>query len=139
LLGEWTMRPLTISRTLALLSFTFLFALEGGAAGKKKQPPPPAPPPPAPAASEDPFSREAAAEALKGVDVGRCKVKNTPTGEGHVVVTFAPTGTAQDAVVDKGPFVGTKSEKCISKAYKGAKVPAFKGDPVSVGKTFKID
>ena len=130
------MRPL--SRTLALLSFTFLFALEGGAEGKKKPPPAPAPPPPPPA-SEDPFNRQAALDALKGVDVGRCKAKDTPTGEGHVVVTFAPTGTAQGAVVDKGPFVGTKSEKCISTEYKRARVPAFKGDPVSVGKTFKID
>jgi hypothetical protein len=131
------MRPLSISRALALISFTFLFALEGGASGKKKQPAPePAPPP---VASESPFNREAALEALKGVDVGRCKVKNTPTGEGHVVVTFASTGLVQDAIVDKGPFVGTKSEKCISKEYKRARVPAFKGDPVSVGKTFKID
>ena len=35
--------------------------------------------------------------------------------------------------------MGTKAEKCISREYKRVKVPAFKGDPVSVGKTFKID
>jgi hypothetical protein len=130
------MRPLALSRPLALLTFVFLFALEGGAAGKKKQAPPPAP---APAASEDPFSRDAALEALKNVDPGRCKTKKTPTGDGHVVVTFANTGAAQEAIVDKGPFVGTKAEKCISKEYMRAKVPAFKGDPVSVGKSFKIE
>ena len=130
------MRSVALPRTLALLAFSFLLALEGGASGKKKQPPPA--PPPAPA-SEDAFSREAAAEALKAIDVGRCKSKNTPLGEGHVIVTFAPSGSAQDAVVNKGPFVGTKSEKCISKEYLRAKVPPFKGDPVSVGKSFKIE
>jgi hypothetical protein len=129
------MRPVVLSRSLALGSFVLLFAIAGDATAKKK----PSPPAPTPVASEDPFSRDAALEALKGVDVGHCKSKSTPSGEGHIIVTFAPTGSAQDAVVDKGPFVGTKSEKCISKEYKRAKVPAFKGDPVSVGKTFKLE
>jgi hypothetical protein len=129
-----------VPRTLALLSFTFLFALEGGASGKKKIAPRPAPPPaPAPVFTEEAFSRDAAATALKDVDPARCKSKKTPLGEGHVIVTFAPSGSAQGAVVDRGPFVGTKSEKCIAKEYMRAKVPPFKGDAVSVGKSFKIE
>ena len=91
------------------------------------------------AANDDDFNRDAAMESLSSVDVGHCKTKKGPTGEGHVVVTFAPTGSARGAVVDKGPFVGTKAGKCIVKAYKKAKVPPFKGDPVNVGKKFTID
>jgi hypothetical protein len=91
------------------------------------------------AGSDEAFSREAAATALSSVDVAKCKLKKGPTGEGHVIVTFASTGNAQGAVLDQGPFGGTKAEKCIVKEYRRAKVPAFKGDPVSVGKKFKIE
>ncbi len=91
------------------------------------------------AATDEEFSKEAAASALASVDVAKCKPKKGPTGEGHVIVTFAPAGNAQGAVLDQGPFVGTKAEKCIVKEYRRAKVPAFKGAAVSVGKKFKIE
>ena len=38
--------------------------------------------------------------------------------------------------IDKGPWVGTPVAKCMTKEFKKAKVPAFKGDAVTVGKTF---
>jgi hypothetical protein len=90
-------------------------------------------------ADDEAFNREAALGALASVDVAHCKTKKGPTGEGHVIVTFSPNGAATSAIVDKGPFVGTKLEKCIVKDFKRAKVPPFKGEPVNVGKKFSIE
>ncbi len=111
-----------LARTLATLTLGLLVCFDARAA-----------------ASDEAFSREAAATALASVDVAKCKLKKGPTGEGHVIVTFISTGDAKTAVVDTGPFVGSRAEKCIVKEYRRAKVPAFKGDPVSVGKKFKIE
>jgi hypothetical protein len=85
------------------------------------------------------FNKDAALTALKSVDLVKCKVSGGPRGEGHVTVTFAPSGAATGAAVDRGPFVKSPVERCIVAAYKKASVPAFKGDAVSVGKSFRID
>jgi hypothetical protein len=105
---------------LVPLALGLLFALDANASTK-----------------DESFDREAAAVALKGVDVTHCKTKNMPGGDGHVIVTFTPSGTASGAVVDRGPFAGPAA-KCIAKEYKRAKVPPFKGDAVSVGKNFTL-
>jgi hypothetical protein len=85
------------------------------------------------------FDKLAAASALSSVDLLKCKSTNAPRGEGHVLVTFTPAGIATDAVVDKGPLVGTPVAKCIAKEFKKAKVPAFRGEVVQVGKSFRFD
>lgn len=85
------------------------------------------------------FDREAAASALSSVDLQRCKAPNAKRGEGHVVVTFAPAGAVSNATVDRGPMVGTPVQRCIEAQYKKAKVPAFKGSPVNVGKSFRFE
>jgi hypothetical protein len=90
-------------------------------------------------APRDGFDKQAAAAALGSVDLTKCRATNAAKGEGHVMVTFAPTGTAQTATVDKGPMVGTPVAKCIAGKFKQAKVPAFKGDVVQVGKTFRFE
>ena len=110
----------TLPRTLVMLSLGLLIAFDASAAAK-----------------DEDFNREAALSALGGVDVAKCKSKKGPTGEGHVIVEFAPNGAAKGAVVDQGPFIGTRAEKCIAKEFRRAKVPPFKGDSVSVGKKFK--
>jgi hypothetical protein len=56
-----------------------------------------------------------------------------------VLITFVPAGTATNAVVDKGPWLGTPVAKCIAKAFTKAKIPAFKGDAVTVGKSFRFE
>src|SRR5258707_872883 len=53
------------------------------------------------------FDRQAAASVLSSVDLTKCRATNAPRGEGHVMVTFNATGSATNAVVDKGPMVGT--------------------------------
>jgi hypothetical protein len=85
------------------------------------------------------FDKEAAANALRAVDLVKCKIAGGPRGEGHVVVTFSPGGAATEVVVDRGPFVKSPVERCIVGEFKKAKIPAFSGDPVKVGKTFHID
>lgn len=99
----------------------------------------PAAPAAAPAAgSGAAFDRGAAAAALGGVNVASCKKPDGPTGSGHVTVTFDPGGGVSSAVVDGGPFPGTPVGGCIAGKYRGARVPAFGGSPVKVGKSFSL-
>ncbi|MBS2013540.1 MAG: hypothetical protein JST00_11665 [Deltaproteobacteria bacterium] len=88
----------------------------------------------------EPFNRDAAVSVLTSVDLGKCKTPNAARGEGHVAVRFSPSGAAVEASVDKGPMMGTPAAKCIAKEFKKqAKVPAFAGDAVLVGKLFKFE
>lgn len=125
----------------ALLKSVLLLAIvtiAGSAgAGPKK---PKAPKDPKPVATEEiPFDKAGASKALGSVDLVKCKSTNAPRGEGHITVKFAPAGNAAEAVVDKGPWLGTPVGKCIAKEFKKAKVPAFTGDVVQVGKSFRFD
>jgi predicted Zn finger-like uncharacterized protein len=105
------------------------------AAGKPKEDPKPA----TGGGSTAPFDRGAASAALGGVNVQSCKKPDGPTGSGHVKVTFSPDGSVSSAVVDGGPFPGTPVGGCIAGKYRGARVPAFAGGPVSVGKSFTVN
>jgi hypothetical protein len=108
---------------------------------KPKGPKKPAPVPVQPAAPEEatPFDKQAAASVLSSVDLEKCKSTNAPRGEGHIMVKFTPAGRATAAVVDKGPMVGTPSAKCIAKEFKKATIPAFSGETVQVGKSFRFE
>lgn len=90
-------------------------------------------------ADEGAFDREAAATALAQLDLSKCKAPTATRGEGHVKVTFGPSGSATQAVVDKGPMVGTPVQRCLENVFKKAKVPPYKGGVVHVGKTFRFD
>jgi len=85
------------------------------------------------------FDRQAAATAITEINLSKCKATSAAAGDGHVTITFAPAGVAQSAVVDKGPWIGTPVGKCMQKEFKKVKVPAFKGDPVTVGKSFHFE
>lgn len=90
-----------------------------------------------PAAAAAPFDRDAAAKALESAPLERC-ARGT-AGDGHVRVTFAPSGAATRVVVDEGAFVGTDAEKCIVSVYRRSKVPRFGGAEITVGKRFRIE
>ncbi len=105
------------------------------AAGSK----PGAAPPPPPESSSAPFDRGAAAAALGGVNVQSCKRGDGPTGPGHVSVTFSPSGSVSSAVADQPPFAGTAIGGCIAAKFRAARVPAFGGGSVKVGKSFSIN
>ena len=86
------------------------------------------------------FDKQAAATSITEASLQKCKATNAVKGEGHVTITFAPAGTPQAVTVDKGPWVGTPVAKCMAKEFgKKVKVPVFKGDPVTVGKTFQFE
>lgn len=85
------------------------------------------------------LDKKAVNEALSAVDLKACKVKGGPTGEGHVLLTITPKGLITDVVVDKAPFAGSKSSKCIEKAYRKIKVSPFEGSPVVLGKKFTLE
>ena len=98
-----------------------------------------APPPAAPAAASGAaFDRGAAAASLGSINVASCKKPDGPTGSGHVNVTFEPSGSVSSAVVDGGPFPGTPVGGCIAGKFRGARVPAFGGSSVKVGKSFTL-
>lgn len=85
------------------------------------------------------FDRGAAAASISEISLQRCKATNAPRGEGHVQITFTASGAVDKVTIDKGPWVGTPVGKCMAREFKKAKVPAFKGDAVTVGKTFKFE
>jgi hypothetical protein len=85
------------------------------------------------------FDKQAAVTAITEVNLSKCKATNAAKGDGHVMITFTPQGAASSATVDKGPWVGTPVAKCMVKEFKKAKVPAFKGEAVTVGKTFHFE
>jgi hypothetical protein len=115
--------------------FLAVVAITSGSAAAPKKPKGPKPA----TTEETPFDKQAAASALSSVDLLKCKSTNAPRGEGHVMVKFTPLGSAAEALVDKGPLVGTPVAKCIAKEFKKAKVPAFTGEPIQVGKSFRFE
>jgi predicted Zn finger-like uncharacterized protein len=90
--------------------------------------------------TKPPFDTSAAKAALEAASASAssCKSDDGPTGRGKVQVTFAPTGRATSASVIEGPFGGTSVGGCVAKIFRGAKVPAFSGDAVTVSKSFTI-
>ena len=100
-------------------------------------PTPPTVTPPASGALA-PFNRGAASASLASIAFASCKKPDGPSGPGHVVVTFDPSGSVQSAIVDQGSFVGTPVGGCIAGKFRGAHVPAFSGGPMKVGKSISL-
>jgi hypothetical protein len=101
----------------------------------------PAPQAPAqPAQSGAMFDRGAASAVLGDLAnrVVSCKSVGGPTGDGHIAITFNPDGTVQMAVVDQPPFAGTAVGGCVAGKFRSARIPAFSGGPLTVGKRFNI-
>jgi len=86
-----------------------------------------------------PFDRNAAAQALRSVDISTCKSAAGPTGAGHVQVTFQPNGTVSAADVDTPRFAGSAVGRCVAVRFKSAKVASFSGSALTVGKTLSLD
>jgi predicted Zn finger-like uncharacterized protein len=89
--------------------------------------------------SAPPFNTAAAKEALTAAagDATSCATPGGPTGSGKVAITFAPSGRATSVSVG-GAFAGTEVGSCIARKFRGARVPAFSGEPVSVSKSVTI-
>jgi hypothetical protein len=96
---------------------------------------------PGEAAAEPAFDTQAA-EAAIGAAASRaasCKQPGDPSGMAVVTITFSPTGRATTANVAGPPFAGTPTGGCIAATLRGARVPPFSGDFVTVKKSVKID
>lgn len=87
-----------------------------------------------------PFDANAARAALNSAAgaASGCRQEGDPSGTATVVVTFAPSGRVTSANISGPPFAGTKTGGCIAAALRGAKVPAFSGEHVTVSKTVVI-
>ncbi len=81
------------------------------------------------------FDPNAASRALSAVDVSTCK--RDMGGTGHVKITFESSGTATAATVDSSSLTPAVT-RCIEQRYRTAKVPAFAGSPITVGKSFTL-
>jgi len=114
----------------------------GKAEERPKAEPPKAEPPKAePAGGGGEFDRGAASASLSsaaGTAKG-CSVPGGggPSGSAKVQVTFAPSGRVSSVSVGP-PYAGTPTGSCIAGAFKGAKVPPFSGQPVTVSKTVTL-
>lgn len=86
------------------------------------------------------FDSSAAATALGNAAsrASSCRQPGDPSGVARVTVTFANSGSATHAIVDGPPFAGTATGGCIAATMRGATVPAFTGDRVTVKKTVVI-
>lgn len=84
-----------------------------------------------------PFDKSAAGTALNEATAhaAQCRSVSDPSGTALVVVTFAPSGRATSATISGPPFAGTSVGGCIAGRFRGARVPAFAGEMVTVSKT----
>lgn len=119
-----TAAPTAATGTSPGTKCTSLDCMMGGSAAK--DPPKPAPTP-APTGGAE-FDKGAAKSSLGAIPYKDCG----SGGAGKVTVTFAPSGGVSSAVVTAGEYDGA-TKSCIQNRFKGAKVPAFSGDPKPVG------
>lgn len=84
--------------------------------------------PPKPTGGGAEFDKGAATSSLKAVPYKDCG----SGGPGKVSVTFSPSGSVAGASVTAGDYDAT-TKGCIAGRFRGAKVPAFSGDPKTVG------
>lgn len=101
---------------------------------------PAAPGAPPDAAVPGPFNSSAAQLALQTATAhaASCRREGDPSGTALVVITFAPSGRVTSATISGPPFVGTETGSCIASRFRGATVPAFTGDYVTVSKNVVI-
>jgi len=97
--------------------------------GKKLPPTPPA----------DPFDRQAAIAALQATAgaAKSCKKDDDPPAKANVRIVFAASGRVKSVEVGS-PFAGTPTGACIAGAFRGARIPPFVGEDVTVSKPISL-
>jgi predicted Zn finger-like uncharacterized protein len=130
----------TTAKTAATTTTATAAATKDTPPAATKDTPPAATTAAAAAGADQPFNMGEAKARLASIAGGvqGCK-KGDLSGSGRVVVTFAPSGNAQSAVVSGAPFEGTPTGACVAGRFRGARVPPFSGSPFSVSKSFTIN
>jgi hypothetical protein len=87
--------------------------------------------------ASDEFDRAEANEQLNKLaeEAGSCRTPDDPAGVARVQVTFEPSGAVKESTVEKGAASGKAVGKCLAKLFKDARVPPFKGEPVTITKS----
>jgi hypothetical protein len=87
--------------------------------------------------ASDEFDRVAANEQLNKLaeEAGSCRKPDDPAGVARVQVTFEPSGAVKESTVEKGSASGKAVGKCLAKLFEDARVPPFKGEPVTITKS----
>jgi outer membrane biosynthesis protein TonB len=91
-------------------------------------------------AAPGPFNTSAASAALTSAagSASSCRKPGDPSGVANVTVTFSTSGRAVNANVSGPPFAGTQTGGCIASKMRGARVPPFTGDRITVKKVVVI-
>ncbi len=85
------------------------------------------------------FNAANAAAALGTIDVKQCGTQGGFHGAGHIKVTFEATGAVTKTEIDTPANIAkTPAGVCVAKAFSAARVPAYEGSPVTVGKSFNV-
>lgn len=94
----------------------------------------------APSEAPGPFDPSAASLALEqaATEASSCRKGTDPSGIAKVMITFAPSGRATAATISGPPFAGTETGSCVAAQLRGARVPPFEGDYMTVKKTVTI-
>ncbi len=90
-------------------------------------------------AAGTPFDAQSAKTALVAAagNASSCKEPGGATGTGRVSITFASSGRPTSVAVT-GDLAGTAVGSCVARLFRGTRVPAFSGEPVTVSKTFSV-
>jgi hypothetical protein len=87
-----------------------------------------------------PFDAQAAKHVLtaSALSASSCRKGDDPRGTAEVIVTFAPSGRITSANVNGAPYGGTATGGCVAATLRGATVPPFAGNHVTVRKLVTI-
>jgi hypothetical protein len=58
---------------------------------------------------------------------------------GRIAVTFGVDGHATAARIEGPAMQGTEAARCVEAAFAKVQIPPFRGDQVTVHKTFHLD
>jgi hypothetical protein len=96
--------------------------------------------PPLPPKPTVDINRAAVAVAIGGVSMkaASCREAGADPVAVPVTVIFAPNGHVTSAVINGGALAGTKEGACLAGMLRGATVPAFDGDSVTVTTTVHL-
>jgi hypothetical protein len=115
-----------------------VIAVDAYRCGAQASPSATSPPPPRPPPAEASLPAMDAAIAAASESARQCRVKDGPTGEARVRVSFAATGDVVYTEVENEPFAGTAVGDCIARKFRNAHVPPWTGPSKTRSTTVRV-